>query len=46
MTMAASPRHIDRTGSRPGRPRQAVSYSPKFVLPFKIALALPAIGFP
>ena len=46
MIMSASPRHIDRIGSRSGRPRQAASYSPKFVLPFKIALALPAIAVP
>jgi hypothetical protein len=39
MTMAASPRHIDRTGSRSGRPRQAGRYSPKLALSFKFALS-------
>src|SRR5215469_17217001 len=38
MTMAASPRHIDRTGSRSLRLRQSASYCPKFPLPFKFAL--------
>jgi hypothetical protein len=36
MTMAASPRQIDRSRSRSGRPRQAARYSPKFALPFKL----------
>src|SRR6266404_2543311 len=33
MTTAAAPRHIDRSRSRSGRPRQATPYSPKFALP-------------
>ena len=36
MTMAASPRQIDRSRSRSGRPRQAARYSPKFALSFKL----------